>query len=122
MKRTITHIEDPRQGRFLDMQGNLKMAIRLNAVHMQREKESLQSRKYNLQIVVPTRYSAVRPLLRPLLADRTICGIQKNEYTPPTNSIVMEGDIMTRTTTDKKMNMVIPGNRTSFQRAVRCMC
>lgn len=48
------------------------------------------------------------PLLLPLLADLTICGIQKNEYIDPTNRRVMDGDTITRTMKERKMNIVSP--------------
>ena len=70
--------------------------------------KNLHKAKYSLQIVVPRRYSIVRPLLLPLRADLTICGIQKNEYMLPTNSSVIEGDTITRTIKDRNINMVSP--------------
>jgi hypothetical protein len=75
--------------------------------HILNEKNS-QRAKYSLQIVVPIRYSIVRPLLLTLRADLAICGIQKNEYILPMNNSVIEGDTITRTMKDRNINMVSP--------------
>lgn len=73
--------------------------------------QHLHIAKYKRQTVVPTRYSVVRPLLRPLRADLTICGVQKKEYIVPTNNNVIDGETMTRTMNDKNMNIVNPVKR-----------
>jgi hypothetical protein len=67
-----------------------------------------QSTKNNLATVVPTRYSPLNPLPRPLLALLQICGTQKNEYMHPTKNSVTGGDRMIRITSDRQTNSVNP--------------
>jgi hypothetical protein len=62
----------------------------------------------NRQKVVPNTYSADNPPVLPFFADLQICGNQISEYVTAMKSIDNAGDKITRTSTVKNKNIIIP--------------
>ena len=69
---------------------------------------NVQSAKNPRQMVVPNKYSALKPEVVPRRAERTICGSQKLLYTPVIMTNASAGETITRTKTVSATNMISP--------------